>query len=61
VSCAATWMRCAVETTDAMQTSCSALKECARVVVKGRTAVRACALKVCIAARRAFAPELHNM
>jgi hypothetical protein len=45
-SCAATWMRCAAETTDAMLTTCSVLKECARVVVKDRAAALACALKV---------------
>ena len=45
-SCAETWMRCAAETTDAMQTTCSVLKESVRVVVKDRVAVWACALKV---------------
>ena len=59
-SCAATWMRCAAETTDATLTTCSALKEYARVVVKGRAAARACALKVWSVACRVFAHEHYD-
>jgi hypothetical protein len=38
-------MRCAVEITDAMLTTWSALKACARVVVKGRAAALVCVQK----------------